>query len=271
MFKIIKKVNRRVINSGRRISALGLNSFLKIHILNLFKIKREISVDINDHVVFIRTQTSDLEVAISCLGNEFEVLSDVLPENYGGLIIDAGGYIGTAAIKLAKMYPQSTVVSLEPSSKNFALLKKNTAKIHNIECLKVALTSKRLGKVKLYNRGTGELGFTIVEIPLDNPDAKFIEETEVVSLKEISERYDNKLIGLLKVDIEGGEKKLFEEVDEVLSNIPVVFVELHDRIVEGCSKAFEKFSADRLIIKSDGEKYLSIKKTSVRLPRRPQS
>ena len=49
-----------------------------------------------------------------------------------GLIIDAGGYLGTAAIAFSEAYPDATVVTIEPSPENFALLVQNTAAYPNI-------------------------------------------------------------------------------------------------------------------------------------------
>ena len=72
-------------------------------------------------------------------------------------------------------------------------------------------------------------------------------------LEELSARFGNREIGILKLDIEGGEKGLLSGGGEI-DGIPVVFVELHDRFVEWCSEAFAGFSKDRWTVNLGGEK-----------------
>ena len=67
-------------------------------------------------------------------------------------------------------------------------------------------------------------------------------------------------IGLLKLDIEGGEYDLLKNDIKTLEKIPVVFAELHDRIISGCKEMYFKFSKKRILIKDRSEKYLSIKR-----------
>ena len=49
-------------------------------------------------------------------------------------------------------------------------------------------------------------------------------------------------IDLLKIDIEGAEKEVFgaPDVDEWLSKVKVLTIELHDRMKRGCSYEFFK-------------------------------
>ena len=52
--------------------------------------------------IWVRSATPDLRTAIVNLTEEFDCLNQLLPEGYSGLIVDAGGYIGTAALKSSK-------------------------------------------------------------------------------------------------------------------------------------------------------------------------
>ena len=67
-------------------------------------------------------------------------------------------------------------------------------------------------------------------------------------------------IGLLKLDIEGGELSLLENDMDSLTDIEVVFAVLHDRIMPGCVQKFIKFSKNRVLVKDKREKFLSIKR-----------
>ncbi len=79
--------------------------------------------------IWVRSATPDLRVAILNLTEEFECLGQLLPEDYSGLIVDGGGYIGTSALKFSEMYPDATVVTVEPSSEIMSILGRNNSKV----------------------------------------------------------------------------------------------------------------------------------------------
>jgi FkbM family methyltransferase len=205
----------------------------------------------------VRTSSPDIRVALTCLGGEFdELLAEVTSLSYP-FIIDAGGYIGTAAIVLAEAYPDATVVSLEPSSANFALLKRNVARYPNIVPLNVAL-SPQPGVTTLRNRGTGQWGFTIVPRPEDNTASETMEEVECVTIDMLMQRFGVDGIGILKLDIEGAERALFGDNTAWIAKTQAICIELHDRIVAGCTESFEAVTLGRRNLKMQGEKYLSL-------------
>lgn len=215
-----------------------------------------VEIILEGHKIFVRKGTPDLGIAISCLTGEFEALRYLLASNYSGTIIDAGGYIGTATLVLRKMFPNAKIVVIEPSSDNITMLKSNLKGVSNVEVIEGALIGTSEATVTLSNRETGESGFTVVSKPSDKPDAAAIEETKAVRLADFIERGDK--IGLLKLDIEGGEMSLLQNDMETMQSIGVVFAELHDRIVPGCVEKYFDFSRDRILIKHEGEKYLSV-------------
>lgn len=214
------------------------------------------SIEVAGQPVIVRARSSDMRVAIESLTKEYAFLSDLLPPHYAGLVVDAGGYIGTAAIAFARRFPEARIVTIEPSSDNFAVLKRNVQAYQNIFPVNAALGDIDGAKVTLSNRGTGNWGFTTVSSPLDGTE---LETVTVVTLSSIAVEHES-TIDFLKLDIEGGEKLLFDSQTTILSEIPFVFVELHDRIVGGCESAFRRFSENRWIIRFDGEKFLSIRK-----------
>ena len=237
-----------------------------IHVLgvvNYFKYRstpkgKVVKLTIKGHTVAVRKGTPDLGVAVSCLNGEFEILRYLLPEDYNGTIIDAGGYIGTATIALKDIFPSAKLIVIEPSSKNLEMLKQNVANLQNVEIIHGALVGTSETSIQLNNRGTGELGYTVVAKPTDSPNASFLEETPAFRLSDLVK--EDEKIGILKLDIEGGELSLLEHDVDSLKNIDAVFAELHDRIVPGCVDKFFEFSKDRILIKEKGEKYLSVKR-----------
>ncbi|MGH1479114.1 MAG: hypothetical protein ACRBM6_10415 [Geminicoccales bacterium] len=73
-----------------------------------------------------RSATPDPSGALASFKTEFDVLAEGHPHDGDGLMIDAGGYIGTKAIALTKVYLACTMITIEPSSKNFATQQKIT-------------------------------------------------------------------------------------------------------------------------------------------------
>lgn len=251
MKSLLTVVNRH----ARVVKILGIKEYLKYSL----KLRGDITeVSINNVNVFIRSGSTDLDVAISCLTGEFEALRYLYDSDFNGVIVDAGGYIGTAAIALSRIFPNATILTIEPSLENFSILQKNIIQFENIKPVLGALVAKDDGNISLVNRGTGQWGYTAVQSPLDNMDAAVMHDTPTVSLSSLSVNVDE--IGILKLDIEGGEYDLLVNDADTLANIPNIIIELHDRIVDGCSTEFFKFSKERIVIKDAGEKFLSIKR-----------
>lgn len=214
-------------------------------------------IKVNGRKVHVRKGTPDLRVAVSCFTGEFDCLRHLLPRDYNGVIVDAGGYIGTATIALHELFPKAQFVVVEPSEENIKMLRKNLSDTPNLKVFHGALVGKNTDSVTLRNRGTGEWGFTSVTNPADKVGAAVLHSTTAFVLSDLVPSIDE--IGILKLDIEGGEFDVFENDAEALGSIKAIFVELHDRIVEGCTASFFNFSTHRYVVKMAGEKFLSLR------------
>ncbi len=130
------KIHNNVRKIALRVYAVGLLTYLKFELLKLVgrRVERQVVVD-GRWPIWVRSATPDLRVAILNLTEEFEYLGELSPEGYSGLIVDGGGYIGTAALKFSEMYPDATVVTVEPSSSNMSVLSRNIAGRENIVAL----------------------------------------------------------------------------------------------------------------------------------------
>ena len=207
----------------------------RILFLRLIGWSSPVSITINHVNISLRLDSPDLSVALESLGKEFEPLRFLLEKSFDGLIVDAGGYIGTAAIKFAQMYSKAIIVTVEPSKDNYDLLVKNTKMFQNIIPINAALVASDRKSVNLFNRGTGHWGYTLIEDPLDCSEPESLGSVDAITIRTIKRQNGGKEIGILKLDIEGGEKDLFDSKDAVLDDIFAIFVELHDRILQGCS------------------------------------
>jgi FkbM family methyltransferase len=206
--------------------------------------------------LLVRTGTPDPVVAMSCFGGEFDEVIASLPTLAHHLIIDAGGYIGTAAIVFARRYPSATVVTLEPSSLNYGLLLENVKPFSNIVPLKAALAAQS-GVVTLNDRGAAEWGYSL----LPGADAARSREIEAgvtaLTIGDILETFNANGIDILKMDIEGGELDIFRVRPHWIDGVGSICIELHDNIIEGCEEAFFRATKGRNNRKLKGEKYIS--------------
>lgn len=168
----------------------------------------------------------------------FQFREYALPINnfFPKLILDCGGNIGCAAVFFANVYPNSKIYSIEPEKNNFKLLWYNTSQYKNITPINSALWDKETF-IRVEDRGYGTWGFMTFETDENDP-AAFKTVTIAKLLKESG--FDE--IDLLKVDIEGAEKEVFgaADVDDWLSKVKVIAIELHDRMKLDCSYEFFK-------------------------------
>jgi len=245
-----------ILNKYRKqINRIGLKQFFKYYYPFGKKI---VSIKIGKHSLFVRKNSSDLKVAIKCLAEkEFVLLSRIFSQDHNGIIIDAGANIGASVLALSDYYPNAKIIAIEPERNNLSILKKNLKDHYNVEIIDKALASKSGNLVYLHDRGTGRHGFTIAKS--DNPNSSSMATDEVKTINLESLVKDISKVSILKIDIEGGENDLFINDSKTLNKVKIIFVELHDRIVRDCSNNFFEFSKNRVVIKGDSEKFLSIK------------
>jgi FkbM family methyltransferase len=154
-------------------------------------------------------------------------------------IIDAGANTGMAAVYYAHNFPKASVIAIEPDPGNFELLETNTAHFSNVSCIRAALWS-HTGTVDLVDPGDGSWAFRVEEAPTDAPSTNLVQAITVDSLVE---RYDIERVDVLKVDIEGGERAVFEDAAPWIDRVDTIAIELHDRFQPGCSEAFDRATA----------------------------
>lgn len=238
----------------RHFRKLGISQGFQYYYMN--SNSSPIQLNIDGHDYWVRPRTPDLKVLLESLSGELESIRWLLPIDFCGIIVDAGGYIGTTALALARMFPHAQIVTIEPSTENLEVLRRNVAEWSNIRIVAGALVATDDRVATLRSRGTGQWGYTCVENPSDCRDPVRIEDVQCYSLSGLDLPFDN--VGLIKLDIEGAEKEFFEQSGDLIDKAQVILAELHDKIVPGCSESFLSFSADRIVVKTAGEKFLSI-------------
>lgn len=233
MYNKIKKLTKYF-------KAFGFINTLKYSILSFLNFKRLVKFELNNFNIFLRTQSTDLKASYQNLFDEFDELKNFIDKSFDGLVVDAGGYIGISSIKINLLFPKSKIIVLEPNSENFEVLKQNVEQFLNIKPFNVALSGKHSKEIILNDRGTGEWGFSTAE--LNDTNLKKNSSVKCLNLERILLDNANNKIDLLKLDINGAEKEIFELNYDILKDIDLIYVELHERIMPGSFQVFKDFN-----------------------------
>lgn len=201
--------------------------------------------------MWLRPNTPDAIVASAMRKGEFDEPIRAASPLRHNFILDCGGYIGTAAVAFAEAFPDATIVTVEPSPDNFAILCQNVA-AHPHVCAIQAAISALGGTATLSSRGTGEWGYTI------EAGRDVVCSVPMVTIPELMARFGATGIDIVKLDIEGAERDVLLAGADWLPRTRVLFAELHDRINPGCSDAFANASAGRRIVECAREKVMSV-------------
>jgi FkbM family methyltransferase len=180
----------------------------------------------------IRLRTTDERTYAEILrGGQYDFQLPFSPR----IIVDAGANIGMASIFFAHRYPEAKVIAVEAESSNFAVLAKNVRPYPAIIPIHAALWN-RDGEISVSEPDPatgayGKWGFVTHE----GAGVR----VRAITLRTLMKEMRISTVDLLKIDIEGAEKEVFESCDW-MENIGCLMVELHDRFKPGCSEALER-------------------------------
>jgi FkbM family methyltransferase len=223
------------INQGLELyfAVSGIRGVLAISAYRLFGRPKQIRVHPPGirKPVHLRVRTSDVLVyAAILLREEYKFELPFSPK----VIVDAGANIGMTSIFFANRYPGAKIIAIEPETSNFSALVRNVRPYPAILPIQAALWN-RDGEISLSepNPSTGaegKWGYVTHEgagvmVP-------------AMTMRTLMKKLDISFIDLLKIDIEGSEKEVFDNCDWV-DKINSLVIELHDWCRAGCSDAVD--------------------------------
>jgi len=195
------------------------------------KAEADVPVRLLKRTVRLRPGTSDLMVLRKIfVDDEYRLPFDIKPK----VIVDAGANIGCATLGFRLCYPDAVIHAIEPEEANFRLLQQNCGSLSNVHLHRAALWPKP--------------GFISLTNPLNEPWSFTCEDASagvpVLTMEDVLKHCGGP-IDLLKLDIEGAEKVLFETAPQRwLPQVRVIAIELHDRFTPGCSQAMYRAIID---------------------------
>ena len=178
-------------------------------------------------------RSGDLYVFLEVFGRKFGEVYEPALSGHPRLIVDAGANVGFATAMFANRFPNAKVVAIEPDAKNCELFRRNCGGYSNVKLLHAAVWY-RSGRMKIENPDDASFLFRVTE---DRSDTGGI---PALTFPEIIANAGADVIDILKLDVEGAEKVLFEHGSEWLRKVRLIIMELHDGYVAGCSEALFK-------------------------------
>jgi FkbM family methyltransferase len=182
--------------------------------------------------ITLRKNTSDFQVFHQIMvDQEYLAVNNLLKKYQINLktMVDCGANIGLSSLYFKSIYPDALVISLEPDQENVKQIEKNINlnKFRGIHCLNKGVWSSNSPLLlKKDFRDGNYWSFYVEEAPMGiKPDV------EGIDLKTIIRNYQLKTIDLLKIDIEGGERYLFDDkydLTYVLQITNCIAIEIHD-------------------------------------------
>lgn len=144
-------------------------------------------------------------------------------------IIDCGSHIGMSILYFKSIYPEAEIIGFEPNPDNFKILKKNLAinNITGVRLINAALSDKN-GKDTLKTSKDELNPWTWGDTIIDNMrgDDSIHRKVEINTAK-LSE-YINNPVDFLKIDVEGSEQRILEEIGDKMHLIDQIDLEFHD-------------------------------------------
>lgn len=180
-----------------------------------------------DRRVSCRVATSDIFEYQHLLGPMRDALD--LPAR-ASVVVDAGANVGYSVLRFRLEFPDAVIIALEPERANIAQFKKNCGYDKKIILEEMALWSTT-ARLSIRSLDAASNGFQVEEDPHGAIPA--------MSVGDLLAKYNLPRIDLLKIDVEGSEKAIFQSPETTLwlERVQMILIETHDRIEEGCSQA----------------------------------
>lgn len=211
------------------------------------------------HPLCVRIGTTDVSVLAQVLiEKHYDIPFEIVPKT----IIDAGANIGLSAIYFANKYPDAIIIALEPEESNFRLLQRNASPYPQIQPIRAALW-KEAKQISLIDPRHGHHGFQIAEKPLADDERSGLVDAMTVDTLMASMNLET--VDLLKIDIEGSEKEVFENSAKWMPKVRVIMAELHDNMKPGCRQAFLEATKDFSQQFSNGETVIRLRSPATKI------
>lgn len=186
-----------------------------------------------DLILNIRSsEHSDYEVFEQIFNfEEFEIIRKLLALNFENkediIIIDSGANVGYTTLYFKSYFIDSQIFSVEPSNKNADYFKSNVFDLNiikNVRFYEKALSQKSGMKYSISRDFRDRKDWAITTESCEEGDIDGITINEIIDENNID------TVTFLKIDIEGAERYIFENENDVsfLKKTKIIALEIHD-------------------------------------------
>ena len=213
------------------------NKIRKIGNLNLIEFRG--NSQFNGLKLYLRRMTTDFNIYGQVFKfGEYQSVVDIINKDAKKkieYIVDAGANIGCSSLFFKKNFPDAKVISIEPQKGNFEALERNI-NINNytdITPIQAGLWKDNSNlEINTDFRDGREHSFSLKP---SKTQTKITESVKGITIQDLLIQYKIPYIDILKIDIEGAEKYLFESEELAYSNFSKVnylAIEIHDEVVD---------------------------------------
>ncbi|MEY2760467.1 MAG: hypothetical protein RLZZ96_367 [Bacteroidota bacterium] len=147
-------------------------------------------------------------------------------------ILDGGANIGLASVYFSHRYPSASIVAVEPSQENFNVFEKNIVNFSNVKSKLGGIWNDNK-HLSIVNSKENDNAFMVEEVNASTPGS-----IPAFSISSIMQEMNWSTIDLLKLDIEGSEKEVFEKnYESWLPHTKMIIIEVHDHMRKGAAKS----------------------------------
>lgn len=198
-----------------------------------FGSQKNITIPSIQHPFSLRKGTSDYETFYQAIvHNQYKFNYRITPTT----IIDGGANIGLASIAFKTLFPEATIIAIEPDRENFIQLNENIKPYKNIYSVNAGLWNKKAFLKVSDKYNIGKWGMVTEEVDEEDSDT-----ISTLTITQLMKDFNLETIDLLKLDIETAERELFTSAySDWLPKVKVIVIELHDFISSGTAKPFFK-------------------------------
>ena len=198
----------------RSLPIVGLLDASKMVAAGIFRMAFQITVPGIKGRVLVRGKSSDLILFFILF-----IRKQMVPMPPGvGFIVDAGANTGLLTRYYAEIYPDAQIVAVEPDPNNFRTLVTNCGSLKNVECLNAAVWP--LDSLSLAVSGSDAWSMQVCEAAASGGIPS-------VSMSSLLKRKSGRGATLVKMDIEGSEKAIFEHSAEWIRGVTHLHIEIH--------------------------------------------
>ena len=212
---------------------------------------------------FARKDSSDsLVFDLIFMQDEYKPITDFFLANNipFNSFIDLGANIGLTSLYIKKIFPDATVIAVEPDKNNYSMLVRNfnLNKLSNATALHAGVGKKDcylLIEEGIRDKKDWAISFQEVDHETD---------TRSYSIVSLLNKYELAEVDFIKMDIEGAEKAVFEKDADLsfLNKVKVMAIEIHDEF-NIRNDIYEILKQHNFILFNTNETTIAVKKDLV--------